>query len=213
MQAAFWHAMWDSGKVGFHQDDINAYLTSYWQTLRLEGDEKVFVPLCGKTLDMLWLQQQGHAIVGVELSPKALEEFVTENTLAATPVEHSDFSGYQLEGMALYCGDYFKLSHQECGGAAAVYDRAALIALPEAMRQDYVQHLLKILPDQHQILLVIMEYDQSLMDGPPFSVSEEAVFSLYASHYEIHKLAEFPLARKGHPMTEKVFHLKTKPLG
>ena len=114
MQAEFWHNMWECWVVGFHQSDINEFLKTHWQTLNLNGDEAVLVPLCGKSLDMLWLQQQGHEVLGVELSQQALDEFLTENQIQAEPVEHNHFCGYELGAMTLLCGDFFKLSKQDC---------------------------------------------------------------------------------------------------
>lgn len=207
MQAEFWHAMWGSGKVGFHQDEINPYLKSYWQALGLAKQAAVFVPLCGKSMDMLWLAQLGHSVLGVELSQKALDELIAEHNLPAKPIQHENFCGYNMDSMMLLCGDFFHLSEQEVVNVQGVYDRAALVALPPQMRVDYVTHLQAILPVGHQILLVVMEYDPSQMDGPPFSVSEAEVQQLYGANYQIKLLETFDLIRKGHSVIERVYHL------
>ncbi|BBP44146.1 thiopurine S-methyltransferase [Thiosulfativibrio zosterae] len=208
MQADFWHAMWQSGQVGFHQPDINAFLKDYWPMLGLEGSEEVLVPLCGKTLDMLWLAQQGHDILGVELSQKALDEFLAENQLTAQPVAHHAFCGYELNKMTLLCGDFFDLSPEQCTHIAAVYDRAALVALPSKMRQRYAQHLINILPSHAQILLVNVEYGDDPNMGPPFCVPEAEVFELFGHAFKIEVLAQSLGQRKGMKALEKVFLLK-----
>ncbi|MBN2865130.1 MAG: thiopurine S-methyltransferase [Thiotrichales bacterium] len=205
MQAEFWHKMWASGVVGFHQSEINEFLRTHWQTLDLKGDEAVLVPLCGKSLDMLWLHQQGHEVLGVELSQQALDEFLVENHIQAQPVKHDHFCGYELAAMTLLCGDFFKLSAEDCADIKAVYDRAAIVALPPEMRQQYVQHLQTILPKGCKLLMVTMEYDQSQMSGPPFSVTEDEVNALFSGFAQVEKVSEVSTNRKGHAMVEKVF--------
>ena len=205
MEANFWHDMWKSGVVGFHQPDVNQYLKNHWTKLQLKGSENVLVPLCGKSLDMIWLAQQGHSVLGIELSPKALSEFLAENNLTAQPIEQGNHCGYQLSDMTLLCGDFFHLTAEQCQDIHVVYDRAALVALPAQMRQRYVAHLQQILPDDTQFLLVTMEYDQSVMAGPPFSVSEQEVHALFGGFANVTKVEEVPFSRKGTQALEKVF--------
>lgn len=210
MEADFWHDMWESGEVGFHQKEINAFLHKHWENLNLQSTETVLVPLCGKTLDMLWLADLGHEVLGVELSEKALQEFLTENNLTGAPVQHAHYCGYELEKITLLCGDFFKLSAEDAKDVVAIYDRAALIALPPEMRVAYAKHITELLPEGGQILQVIMTYDQSTMSGPPFSVTEEELNALYAENFEITPLETFSFSRKGHEAEEKVFKLRKK---
>lgn len=207
MQADFWHAMWDSGVVGFHQSDINGFLKQHWNSLALTGQEEVLVPLCGKSLDMLWLADKGHDVLGVELSPKALEEFLAENKLTGAPVQHHQFCGYELDKMTLLCGDFFHLCAQDCQTIQAVYDRAALVALPFAMRQQYAEHLIEVLPPKTQMLLVTLEYDEALLQGPPFNVSETEVGELFGQDFVIKKVQTSEAMRKGVAVAEKVYIL------
>lgn len=208
MQADFWHQMWESGVIGFHQSDINAFLQQHWQRLQLQGNEQVLVPLCGKSLDMLWLKQQGHDVIGVELSHKALDEFLSENAISAEPVKHDCFCGYELAGMTLLCGDFFELGSDDCQQVKAVYDRAAIVALPPQMRRDYVMHLQKILPKGTLFLMVTMEYDQNQLSGPPFSVPEAEVRELFADFAYVDKVSEQAFSRKGVDAVEKVFVMR-----
>ncbi|WP_178862060.1 thiopurine S-methyltransferase [Thiomicrorhabdus cannonii] len=206
MQADFWHAMWESGVVGFQQTEINGYLQQHWQRLGLQGDETVLVPLCGKSLDMLWLGEQGHKVLGVELSQKALDEFLDENKLrSVAPLVHAHFCGYRLSAMTLLCGDFFHLSAADCEEVGAVYDRAAIVALPPEMRKQYAAHLQAILPAGTKLLLVNLEYDQSLLNGPPFSVPESEICTLFADCARIDVVAQQSLQRKGVAAQEKVF--------
>lgn len=209
MQANFWHDMWASGKVGFHQSDMNEFLTDYWQRLGLTGDETVLVPLCGKSLDMLWLAKQGHRVLGVELSQQALNEFLTENGVTAQPIQHTHYCGYELENMRLLCGDFFHLTPEECQDVKAVYDRAAIVALPPEMRAQYVAHLRAILPKGTSYLMITMEYDQNLVSGPPFSVPEAEVCQLFSGVDSIEKVHEVSFEQKGVPRTEMVFVIQT----
>ena len=208
MEANFWHDMWASGVVGFHQPDVNSYLKNHWSKLGLQGNENVLVPLCGKSLDMIWLANQGHSVLGIELSPKALAEFLSENDLTAEPIEQGNHCGYKMPDMTLLCGDFFHLTAEQCADIHVVYDRAALVALPPEMRKQYVTHLQTILPAGSQFLLVTIEYDQSVMSGPPFSVTEQEVRTLFEPFATVTKVEEVPFSRKGTNALEKVFVIR-----
>lgn len=209
MQADFWHDMWASGEVGFHQKQVNVFLHEFWPKLDLCSNDEILVPLCGKSLDMLWLREAGHSVIGVELSQKALDEFLQENNLQAKPTSHEKFCGYELPEMKLLCGDFFHVSAEDCRQVKAVYDRAAIIALPPYMRESYARHLQDILPAGSKILMVIMEYDQTQMAGPPFAVREPEIAALFAA-FDVQKLKEVDFMRKGNPVTEKVLLLSSK---
>lgn len=183
MEHDFWHKKWSEGKIGFHQTEINPYLQSYWQMMGVNGDEKVFVPLCGKSSDMLWLREQGHEVLGVELNSSACGAFFSENGAEPVMVEFGNFTSHSIDGIEVLCGDFFNLTQQDLSGVTAVYDRAALIALPVDMRAQYVDHLQKILSPAVKILLVTLEFDEE--SGPPFSVSANEVEALFGEKFEI----------------------------
>lgn len=188
MQREFWLERWQRNEIGFHQQAFNAYLQEYWKHLRIPPEGPVFVPLCGKSRDMLWLRAQGHPIVGVEISALALRDFFTEHSLTARLSHRPPFDIWQADGIELLCGDFFDLASSDLTSVAAVYDRASLIALPPPLRERYAARLDEILPTQVEMLLVTMEYPQGQMQGPPFSVSEEEVRALYARHYQVESL-------------------------
>ncbi len=182
MDGEFWLERWREGRIGFHQERITPLLQKYWPSLALPSDSQVLVPLCGKSLDMLWLAEQGHRVLGVELSSLAVEQFFAENGL--TPATHlSPLGTHYVHGrIEIICGDIFALDATALSGCLGVYDRAALIALPESMRARYVQHVYGQLSDQYRGLLLTLEYQQEAMDGPPFSVTEAEVQRVFAGH-------------------------------
>ncbi len=57
----------------------------------------------------------------------------------------------------------------------ALYDRAALVALPADLRPGYVGHTQSLLKTRAMQLLITLEYDQSAANGPPFSVLPDEV--------------------------------------
>ena len=185
MKNEFWHQRWQNNEIGFHKDSVNPYLSSHWQHLALEQAGRVFVPCCGKSLDLLWLARQGHTVVGIEISPLAVETFLTENGLTADVKSEGRFSVYSVEGLEIYCGDLFELNTNVIGAIDAVYDRAAMIAMPPEMRSDYCRQLRRLTNDRAPILLVTMEYPQEEMQGPPFSVDKDEVLSVYGDGYQI----------------------------
>jgi thiopurine S-methyltransferase len=181
MDAAFWIERWEKQQTGFHQQKVNPYLNVHWASLNIPAGGAVFVPLCGKSLDMQWLRAQGHTVVGVELSRKAVEEYFSEQQIEprVTPGERCEL--WESPGYRLMCGDFFALDANDLKDVQGVFDRASLIAFPPGMRQRYVEKLSAIVPSQAPTLLVSLTYPQHLMSGPPFSVREDEVRRLYAA--------------------------------
>lgn len=188
MNREFWQSRWDEGRIGFHQEEINPYLRRYWPALGLAPGASVFVPLCGKSRDMLWLRDHGHPVIGVEIVPRAVEAFFAENALAVERREHGPFTLWQGEGIRIYQGDVFNLGAAELKDVGGVYDRASLIALPPPLRRSYAAHLRALLPAGLDVLLITMDYPQLEMDGPPFAVTEQEVSALYGEHFRIEQL-------------------------
>ena len=202
MRARFWHERWQQNQIGFHQEEINPHLQTYWSHLNLPKQSLVFVPLCGKTKDMLWLMAQGYEVLGIELSPIAVKDFFTENNLTASISQQGSFECWQTDGLTILLGDFFQLSAQDLVNCAAIYDRASLIAMPPDMRVQYAQHLNQIAPP-NQTLLITLDYDQSITGGPPFAVSIEEVHAYYASHYKIEQLAYVDISQSEHGLLNK----------
>lgn len=190
MEKQFWIERWQLNEIGFHQDQINAYLESWWGKLNIKAGAQVFVPLCGKSRDMLWILGQGYKVLGVEVSSLAVEDFFTENKLEPVIKKQGEFIRYEIDDLTILCGDFFSITENDLSEITAVYDRASLIALPPEMRKQYSDHLMAISPDKSQTLLVTLEYPQQEMDGPPFSVNEKEVYDLYVGYFQIEKLSE-----------------------
>jgi thiopurine S-methyltransferase len=178
MQPDFWQRRWQNNQIGFHATTTNAYLQQYWPQLNVPAGAQVLVPLCGKSLDLLWLAGQGLRVLGVELVEQAVADFFREQGLDPHVREHGAFRIYQAGDLQLWCGDIFALTAEDVRDCRALYDRAALIAFPPTMREAYGQHLTRVLPSGCQGLLVSLDYDQSQMDGPPFSVPDAEVQTL-----------------------------------
>ncbi len=193
MEHTFWHNKWEINQVGFHLDYVHPLLKRNLELFQvssvLKKPEKIFIPLCGKTLDIGFLLSQGYDIVAIELSDIAVKEVF--NQLEIVPVICSWLGGevYQYENLTIFVGDYFSLTQKDLGQISFVYDRAALIALPEKMRLEYAQHMARITQYAPQ-LLITLDYEQSIAGGPPFAVSSEEVEALYGGTYPIQLLEE-----------------------
>jgi len=190
MEHDFWIERWELGETGFHQNEVNPYLIGHWKNLNPPQGSKVFVPLCGKSQDMVWLHKQGHSVMGVELSRIAVEAFFAEFVQVPNRVTGEAFDQYESDGITIWCGDFFDLERVELEGVNLVYDRASLIALPPEMRRDYVRHLASILSPGTQVLLITMDYPQHEMSGPPFAVSATEVETLYGNYADIRLLSQ-----------------------
>ena len=185
MEAEFWHNRWQDNLIPFHKAIVNDYLERYFERLGLVEGDRVLVPLCWKSVDMVWLRDRGCAVTGVELSAIAVRDFFSEQAITASEREDGAFKVLEGEGIKLLDGDFFALDCGHTANIAAVYDRAALVALPEEMRARYVDHLLSILAPQVPMLLLTFEYPAHEIDGPPFSVDEEEVRALYAGRRKV----------------------------
>ncbi|MGY3264542.1 thiopurine S-methyltransferase [Lysobacter sp. HA35] len=188
MDAGFWHSRWQDGRIGFHQDRPTPLMLKHWPSLGVQPGARVFVPLCGKSLDLAWFASQGLRVLGVELSQHAVEQFFAEHEL--TPdVEDSRYGRHFRAGdIEIICGDAFALDEDALRDCDAVFDRAALIALPPKMRESYVRELYSRLPAMCRGLLITLEYPQREKAGPPFSVEEDEARSLYGRDWQVQLL-------------------------
>ena len=189
MTPDFWLDLWYRGQIGFHQPNGCRLLPRHWPQLGVNSTETVYVPFCGKSVDLLWLRDRGHSVVGVELSGVALEAFCLEHGISARRRVVGRFDVYEAPSIKLFCGDFFSLDADQLGRIGAVYDRAALIALDAPLRRLYVERITELTRSGVNILLVTLEYPQEQKAGPPFSVDAIEVTKLYAHHYSIQELS------------------------
>ncbi|QJD29305.1 thiopurine S-methyltransferase [Methylococcus geothermalis] len=219
MDPDFWHERWQQKQTGFHQTRVNPLLETFWPRCMGAARPRVFVPLCGKSLDMIWLQNLGHPVLGTELSPLAVDEFFRENGLSAvkTPLG-SGFVRAESGDISLLCGNHFDLTPDLVGKIGAIYDRAALVAMPPEMQGRYAEQVFRLLPETPPMLLITLEYGAEEMSGPPFPVPEETVVRLFGQAYRIELLSARD-ALEGNPqlrakglsrLTEKAFWLRPK---
>lgn len=185
MQPDFWQQRWQDNQIGFHQNEPTMLMLKHWPTLGIAPGSRVFVPLAGKSKDMLWLASQGLRVLGVELTQLAVEQFFDEHGLTPTLSESPYGRHYRHDTIEMICGNAFGLDAEVLQDCAAVFDRAALIALPDEMRQRYVHELYARLPAGCRGLLITLEYPQHEKHGPPFSVTEAEVHDLYGRDWEV----------------------------
>ena len=210
MEADFWHGKWSRGETGFHKEEAHPLLMAHVDVLNLSAGARVFVPLCGMTLDIPWLHAQGYRVVGAELSQQGVEALFQRMGVTPDVAEVGAMTRYRFEGIEIFVGDVFDLSAEGLGPIDAIYDRAALVALPDEMRRRYAGHL-ATLSDTAPQLVITFDYDQSAMKGPPFSVPRAEVERLYGAAYQITSLASVPVegGLKGKcPAMEEVWVLR-----
>lgn len=208
MDKTFWHGKWERGELGFHQAQGNPLLKQHFDQLGLARGARVFVPLCGKTGDIPWLLSCGCQVVGCELSELAVQELFQELGVSATVTEHGSLKHYSTSSIDLWVGDLFELTHDHLGTVDAVYDRAALVALPDSLRADYARQLTRITGRAPQ-LLICFEYEQTEMTGPPFAIHEHEVRQLYPQPYRVQLINRVPVTGglKGHVTADEAVWL------
>jgi len=195
MNPEFWQKRWQENKIGWHNNKAHPLLVKHFQTLSLKQGSRIFVPLCGKTLDIAWLLSQGYKVAGAELSELGIQQLFTELGVKPTIVPQGNLKPYSSEGIDIFVGDIFELSAEVLGNIDAVYDRAALVALPSEIRDRYSIHLRTIVNNAPQ-LLITFEYDQSIVDGPPFSIGQNEVDQQYKASYAITHVESVDMAYK-----------------
>lgn len=194
MKNEFWLERWQKQEIGFHLDRVNPKLEQYLPYVQEQVQAKtVFVPLCGKSLDIGFLLSQGLNVIANELSESAVKELFTELDLSPNITSWAAGQVFTAQAgeqtLTVLQGDFFKLTPAQVQAAELVYDRAALIALPDEMRHDYTQHLLSITEKKPQ-LLIALSYDQEVMQGPPFSVIEQEVHDHYLDVFDVLTMTE-----------------------
>ena len=190
MELNFWKQRWEQNQIAFHLPEVNPYIDKCFKKFDIGHNSLIFIPLCGKTLDIAWFAANDFSVVGVECSEKAINDFFNEQNIESQKDKIEQFDVYSTTNINLLHGDFFKLDKKMLEGVSLVYDRASLIALPEVMRFKYIELLKEILPDKTQIFLITLEYNQTQMSGPPFAVPHNEVIRLYQPEFEVEVLYE-----------------------
>lgn len=200
-----WLQRWREGRIGFHQTDTHPALIRHWPALGVAPGSKVLVPLCGKSLDMRWLAEQGYPVMGIELATEAIEQFVAEGRGETSRYHHQHFEICRQANVELWRGDFFHLNIDQADEVQAFYDRAALIALPSATRQRYAFHLAQLLPPDARGLMITLTHPDGPDKGPPYSVDGEEVRRLFAPNFELASLGVQPADERG--ISEQIWSL------
>ena len=185
MHPDFWHQRWHDNRIGFHQAEVTPLLQAHWDAVGAPAGCTVFVPLAGKSLDMVWFAARGHRVLGVELSQLAVDQFFAEHALVPEIFDTRHGRHHRADGIELICGDAFALDAEALADCAAVYDRAALIALPPDLRDRYARELYTTLPAGCRGLLITLEYPEHEKEGPPFPIPESEVRTRFAPDWRI----------------------------
>lgn len=194
-QNRLWLERWEQGDTGWHHEETNPHLLAFWPSLAIEPGARVAVPLCGKSRDMVWLADHGYRVVGIELSPLAVAAFFAEQGLRPECRSVGALESWRAGPYEILCGDIFQLEPRHLDGVSALYDRASLVALDGEQRAAYAALLARLLPAGTRMLVVAMEYHQGEMAGPPFSVAQSEVESLFAEAFTVTLLDSLDLLR------------------
>jgi thiopurine S-methyltransferase len=188
MESDFWEQRWAEGRIGWHREHVHEALAANLGRLTDGRPSKVLVPLCGKTVDLVHLARAGHEVVGVELVEQAIDELFAEHRIEPRITEGPAAKRFSADRLTVLCADFFDVTPADVGPIDCVYDRAALIALPEGLRGRYVTHLLELLRPGARVLLVTLDYEAGAKTGPPFAVSDEEVEVRFAASCTIERL-------------------------
>ena len=207
MKAEFWHRLWDRNEIGFHNEYVNKLFLENFPKLELKKHSRIFIPLCGKTVDIKWLLDNNYKVVGIELNEKAVNELFNYLKLKPTVKKVNNLILYSALNIDIFLGDIFQLDIKILDKIDMIYDRGAIVALPSEMRKNYTSHLINITEAALQ-LIITYEYNQNIMKGPPFSVEESQLKNYYNDYYNF-KLLELikPIGSEKLNISEKIWLL------
>ena len=209
-----WESRWQEGRIGFHLPEVNPYLIRHYGEFLKKSPENVFVPLCGKSLDLPWLANRAKKVVGVELVSKAVDEFFTENKIFHSIQSAGKLQLFKSDTIDIFKGDFFDLTQEHTGFFEAIYDRGSIVALDSPERKKYAEHLLSFLVPGGRILLITLEYEQDQMSGPPFSIPDKEIEMLFSQYgrlelFETNDILDIRLRNKGlDGILERVYQLE-----
>lgn len=216
MELSYWRSRWRKNNIGWHMKDVHPQLADIWSQLSFTSNPRVLVPLCGKNIDMRWMAEQGSYVIGVEVSRKALQEFMHDIPHEFQEKSSHGFTIYKSDSFELWEGDFFQLPIDKIPPLDLIYDKASIVALSPDMRKEYAHKLLALSnPDTH-ILLQTFEYRQEEMNGPPFSVMEGEVKNLLGEQLQIDlvheqskldQVSKFRQRGLSSYFLEKIYHL------
>lgn len=204
----FWLDKWKHNKIGFHESEPHNLLTQFWSHLKISNTSKVLVPLCGKSIDMLWLKRSGHEVTGVELSGTAISSFFEENQIEAEVQQRDKNNCYVGGDLTIWEADIFNLPNVELESHQIIYDRAALVAINPRQRHKYVKSLADNMSSGSYMFLIGLEYDKSLLSGPPFSLAKDDIELLYGGSWNIKEIERQTTMVKDQPGFEVLYILE-----
>lgn len=207
MNKEFWLNKWATNDIGFHEGVVNAMLMKHFN--RLGQPNTIFVPLCGKAVDIIWLIKQSVHVIGVELSETAVQQLFHTLKIHPTVTTTAHFKHYKGTMIDVFVGDLFDLTPKLLPNIDAVYDRASMVALPTKTRIRYAAHL-HHLTNRAKQLLISFEYPEKTLNGPPFSVPESEINTLYNAHYHINHFDKSTMMVNTTPIDQNVFILNPK---
>jgi thiopurine S-methyltransferase len=216
MELSYWQSRWQKGNTGWHMDTVYPPLPHLWNQIGMNSDTRVLVPLCGKSLDLLWLTDHCDTVTGVDISPKALQHVMQKHSESFIKDTSHGFTIYRSDSLVLWEGDFAKLPSDQIPPQNLIYDKASIIALPPEKRQRHAEKMIELSSFNTQILIQIFEYDQNEMNGPPFSVEEQELKRLFGNQFKLkclheqsklEELQKFKQRGLSSHLIEKIFHL------
>ena len=190
MDKQFWLDKWQKKDTKFDQIQVNPYLIKHERIFESLESKRIFVPLCGKSIDIMWFLKQGAEVIGVELSTIAIESFFAENNVTYEKINKDHFTIYQAKSLKFICGDFFQLDKNDVGDIDWIYDRASLIALDNITRVEYAQKISQLTLNKSKMMLITLSYKTSVPEHPPYSVTDEEVHLLFSKNFQINTLAQ-----------------------
>ena len=172
MPLDFWSQVWQEGTIRFHQKDYNSQMISFFKDMDLKG-KSVFIPLAGKTKDILFFLEKRSFVTAIEFVESAIIDFFKENNIHYTKKD----STYFAPNLTFHCMDYFKF--EVSAPFDVLYDRASQVVFNSELRPAYYDHMKTLISPQTIVLLAAIDHSGPSDYGPPYKISPAEVTEAY----------------------------------
>lgn len=188
-----WEDCWSVGKTFFHRSAYHPMLVEHIEKL-INGRSNlvIFIPLCGKSLDIKYLYDLGHTVVGVEGAKSPIEEFFGEHNLEFTKSDCPSVNGSVYKNgdnrIRIYHGDMFDFNGKDEVKFSGVWDRGSFGAINKTDRPKYVELLTSMVTEDCQYLLNTYDYNPEQFSGPPHCFTDEEMLGYWGHKWNITRI-------------------------
>lgn len=193
MTVGMWKECWNTPNVEFHNPQLNELFVKYHQRMLTRPGMRIFVPLCGKAVEMKWLVDHGHKVVGLEAAPVPCKAFFEENGIPYNVKEMKGIHGEKYESLdhniVIYSCDFFLFTADICGEFDGIWDSGGLNSMDVEDREAYIRRIRTLMGKGCVNLTEFVNFDKSMVDIT-WSMTKEELQKVFGEGFIVEDLNE-----------------------